>query len=44
MLKRFDKEVAVIYDENKDKKNPPLLIKKIKRFLELEKMSFEEED
>ena len=44
MLVKLDKKLKAIYYQYKDKKNPPVPIKKIKKFLELEGVPLDEDD
>jgi hypothetical protein len=44
MLKRFDRKLKAIYYRYKDKKNPPVPVKKIKKYLELEGIKLDDED
>ena len=44
MLKKLDKKLKAIYDQYKDQKNPPVPVKKIKKFLELEGIQLDEEE
>ena len=36
LLKKLDEELKEFYNENKEKKNPSVHTKKVKKFLELE--------
>jgi hypothetical protein len=44
MLKKLDKKLKAIYDQYKDQKNPPVPVKKIKKFLELEGVPLDEDE
>jgi hypothetical protein len=44
MLKRLDQKLKVIYYKHKDEKNPPVPIKTIKKYLELEGIDLDNED
>lgn len=44
LLKKLDEELKEFYNENKEKKNPSVHTKKVKKFLELEGVSLEEDD
>ena len=44
MLVKLDKKLKAIYIQYKDQKNPPVPVKKIKKFLELEGVSLDEDE
>jgi len=44
MLKKLDKKLKAIYIKYKDQKNPPVPVKKIKIFLELENVPLDEDE
>jgi hypothetical protein len=44
MLKILDKKLKDIYYEYKDRKNPPVPVKTIKKYLELEGVPLDEEE
>jgi hypothetical protein len=44
MLKKLDRKLKAIYYKYKDKKNPPVPVKTIKKYLELEGVLNEDED
>ena len=44
MLRILDKKLKAIYYQYKDQKNPPVPVKKIKKFLELEGVPLDEEE
>ncbi len=44
MLVKLDKKLKAIYYENKDKKNPKVPLKTIKKFLEIEGIPLDEDE
>jgi ribosomal protein L21 len=44
MVMKFDRKLKVIYYKYRNKKNPPVPVKKIKKYLELEGVLDEDDD